>query len=87
MGDDAGERTAESITVRTDPEIERALDVLTRGGTPRPTVIRQAVLEAAARLERAVAMRRAVLRMPLGDPDGVEAGAALAHERQDHALP
>ncbi|MFB6723713.1 hypothetical protein ACFCV3_26265 [Kribbella sp. NPDC056345] len=73
---------ADTITIRTDAETEHALDVLTRGGSSRSAVVRQAVLEAALRKERAAAMRRAVLRMPLGDPDGVDVGAELAHDRE-----
>ena len=43
----------ETITIRTDADTERALDILTRDGSSRSLVIRQAVLEAAARRERA----------------------------------
>lgn len=44
-----------TVTIRTDPETDRALDVLTRDGRSRSEVIREAVLaayrrEAAARL-------------------------------------
>jgi predicted nucleic acid-binding protein len=59
---------ADTITIRTDAETEHALDVLTGVGGSRSAAIRQAVLEAARRRERATAMRRAVLRMPLGEP-------------------
>ncbi|GAB3942653.1 hypothetical protein GCM10029976_064020 [Kribbella albertanoniae] len=72
---------ADLITLCTDAELERALDVLTRDGTPRSVAIRRAVVEAAMRSERAVAMRQAVLRMPLGTPDGIDVGAALARDR------
>jgi len=73
---------ADTITIRADAETEHALDVLTRGGGSRSAVIRQAVLEAALCKERAAAMRRAVLRMPLGDPDGVDVGPELVRERE-----
>ena len=43
----------------------------------------QAVIEAALRKERAAAMRRAVLRMPLGEPDGIDIAAEIAHSRED----
>ena len=72
---------AETITIRTDAATEHALDVLTEGGASRSAAIRQAVLEAAQRRERAEALRRAVLRMPLGEPDGVSVADELARER------
>jgi hypothetical protein len=43
--------------------------------------IRQAVLEAASRRERAAEMRREVLRMDLGQPDGVNVAEELARDR------
>ncbi|TDO67659.1 hypothetical protein [Kribbella sp. VKM Ac-2571] len=72
---------ADTITIRTDAETEHALDVLTHDGSSRSAVIRQAVLEAAVRRERAAAMRREVLRMHIGDPDGIDVGAELSRER------
>jgi predicted transcriptional regulator len=72
---------ADTITIRTDEETERALDVLTHGGLSRSAAIRQAVLEAASRRERAAAMRRAVLRMDIGQPDGVNVAEELARDR------
>ena len=75
---------ADTITIRSDSETEHALDVLTRDGkSSRSAAIRQAVLEAALRKERAAAMRRAVLRMPLGEPDGIDIAAEIAHSRED----
>jgi hypothetical protein len=71
----------ETITIRTDDATEHALDVLTEGGTSRSAAIRQAVLEAAARRERAAEMRRAVLRTPLGEPDGVNVAEELSSAR------
>lgn len=73
---------ADTITIRTDSETEHALDVLTRDGSSRSAVIRQAVLEAALRKEHAAALRRAVLRMPLGEPDGIDIAAEIARDRE-----
>jgi Arc/MetJ-type ribon-helix-helix transcriptional regulator len=73
---------ADTITIRTDAETEHALDVLTHDGSSRSAAIRHAVLETAQRKERAAALRRAVLRMPLGEPDGVDVAAELAGERE-----
>ncbi len=64
-------------------ETEHALDVLTRGGLSRSAAIRQAVLEAASRRERAAQMRRDVLRMGLGQPDGVNIAEELARDRSE----
>jgi predicted transcriptional regulator len=74
---------ADTITIRTDDETEHALDVLTNGGISRSAAIRQAVLEAASRRERAAQMRREVLRMDLGQPDGVNIAEELARDRSD----
>lgn len=74
---------ANTITIRTDDETEHALDVLTHGGLSRSAAIRQAVLEAAGRRERAAQMRREVLRMGLGQPDGVNVAEELARDRSD----
>jgi len=74
---------ADTITIRTDDETERALDVLTHGGISRSAAIRQAVLEAAGRRERAAQMRREVLRMDIGQPDGVNVAEELARDRSD----
>ena len=74
---------AETITIRTDAATEHALEVLTDDGSSRSAAIRDAVLDAAARRERAAAMRRAVLRMPLGEPDGVNVADELARSRED----
>jgi hypothetical protein len=67
--------------IRTDDETEHALDVLTHDGSSRSAAIRQAVLEAASRRERAAEMRREVLRMDLGQPDGVNVAEELARDR------
>jgi len=72
---------ADTITIRTDDETEHALDVLTREGVSRSAAIRQAVLEAASRRERAARMRREVLRIDLGQPDGVNVAEELSRDR------
>ena len=72
---------ADTITIRTDDETERALDVLTHGGISRSAAIRQAVLEAASRRERAAQMRREILRIDLGESDGVNVAEELARDR------
>ena len=74
-------RMADTITIRTDEETEHALDVLTREGTSRSAAVRQALLEAASRRERAGRMRQEVLRMDLGQPDGVNVAEELARDR------
>lgn len=72
---------AGTITIRTDDETDHALDVLTHGGISRSAAIRQAVLEAASRRERAAQMRREILRIDLGEPDGVNVAEELARDR------
>jgi Arc/MetJ-type ribon-helix-helix transcriptional regulator len=72
---------ADTITFRTDEETEHALDVLTSEGISRSAAIRQAVLEAASRRERAARMRREVLQMDIGEPDGVNVAEELARDR------
>jgi hypothetical protein len=72
---------ADTITIRSDAETEHALDVLTHDGSSRSAAIRQAVLETAMRRERAAAMRRAALRVPLGEPDGIDVAAEISRER------
>ncbi len=67
-----------TLTIRTDPEVERALELLTREGQSRSEAARAAILEA----ERA--HRRARLRAEAeelrNDPDDVAASRALAAE-------
>jgi predicted transcriptional regulator len=72
---------AGTITIRTDDETEHALEVLTHDGRSRSAAIRQAVLEAASRRERAAEMRREALRLDLGQPDGVNVAEELARDR------
>jgi hypothetical protein len=49
----------------------------------RSAAIRQAVIHAAERRERAAQLRRAVLAMDIGEPDGIDVGAELARDRGD----
>lgn len=67
-----------SLTIRTDPEVERALEALTREGLSRSEAARTAILEA----ERA--HRRARLRAEAeslrDDPEDVAAARELAAE-------
>jgi hypothetical protein len=72
---------ANTITIRTDDETDHALNVLTHGGISRSAAIRQAVLEAASRRERAAQMRREILRIDIGEPDGVNVADELARDR------
>ncbi|HEX3963644.1 MAG TPA: CopG family transcriptional regulator [Trebonia sp.] len=72
---------AGTITIRSDDETEHALDVLTQGGVSRSAAIRQAVLEAASRRERAARMRQDVLLMDLGEPDGINVAEKLVRDR------
>lgn len=74
---------ADTITIRTDEETEHALDVLTRDGRSRSAAIRHSVLQAAMRQERAAEMRRAALRMDLGEPDGINVAEELSRARDD----
>lgn len=71
----------EPIAFRTDDETEHALDVLTGGGISRSAAIRQVVIHAAERRERAAQLRRAVLAMDIGEPDGIDVAAKLARDR------
>lgn len=70
------------LTIRTDPEVERALDELTREGRSRSEVAREAILTA----ERA--HRRARLRAEAealrDDPDDVATSLELAAEMDAH---
>ena len=74
---------ADTITIRPDAETSHALDILTHDGASRSAAIRQAIIEAGMRVERAAAMKRAVLRMDLGEPDGVDIAQLMAAGRED----
>ena len=73
----------ETITIRTDEETEHALDVLTSEGMSRSAAIRQAVIQAAERRERAAQLRRAVLSMDIGEFDGIDVAVELVRDRGD----
>ncbi|HEU5417829.1 MAG TPA: hypothetical protein VFV41_09070 [Streptosporangiaceae bacterium] len=73
----------ETITIRTDAATEHALDVLTGGGLSRSAAVRQALLEAAARRERAAELRSAVLQMDLGPLDGINVADELSRAREE----
>jgi len=70
-----------TLTIRTDPEVERALDELTSQGRSRSEAARRAILDA----ERA--QRRAKLRAEAeslrNDPDDVAAARQLAAEMDE----
>jgi hypothetical protein len=55
--------------------------VLTHNGLSRSAAIRQAVLEAASRRERAAQMRRQMLQMDLGESNGVNVAEEMARDR------
>lgn len=74
---------ADTITIRPDVETSHALDILTHDGVSRSAAIRQAIIEAGMRAERAAAMKRAVLRMDLGEPDGIDIAQLIAAGRED----
>ncbi|MCK0111506.1 hypothetical protein MWU75_05065 [Ornithinimicrobium sp. F0845] len=67
-----------TLTIRTDPDVERALTSLTSEGRSRSEVARTAILEAAR------AQRRARLRAEAeslrNDPEDVAASRQLAEE-------
>lgn len=69
-----------SLTIRTDPEVERALQSLTSDGQSRSEAVRAAILQA----ERA--QRRALLKAEAqqlrNDPDDVSASRELAAEME-----
>lgn len=69
-----------TLTIRTDPEVDRALDALTKDGRSRSEAARQAILAA----ERA--QRRAKLRAEAealrNDPDDVRASKQLAEDME-----
>ncbi|MFL6111251.1 MAG: hypothetical protein ACJ786_07855 [Catenulispora sp.] len=72
---------AETITIRTNPALDHALEILTADGTNRSAAITAAVVEAAQRRERAAAMRRAVLQMPRVPNTGVSMADEIIRER------
>lgn len=67
-----------TLTIRTDPEVERALDSLTREGQSRSEAARAAIL--AAEREQRRARLRAEAETLRNDPDDVAASRELAAE-------
>lgn len=67
-----------SLTIRTDPEVERALEGLTFGGVSRSEAARTAILEADRSRRRA--LLRAEAESLRDDPEDVAASRELAAE-------
>ena len=67
-----------TLTIRTDPEVERALEALTREGQSRSQAARAAILEA-ERAHRRVRLRAEAEQLR-NDPDDVAASRELAAE-------
>ena len=67
---------ADTITFRPDEETARALDVLTRDGTPVSTAVRSALL-AAARDRARAALRAEADRLRADEEDRAEAARVL----------
>ncbi len=67
-----------TLTIRTDPEVERALAALTREGLSRSEVARTAILEAERAHRRA--RLRAEAELLRNDPEDVAASRELAAE-------
>lgn len=67
-----------SLTIRTDPEVERALEGLTRDGLSRSEAVRTAILEADRALRRA--RLRAEAESLRNDPEDVAASRELTAE-------
>jgi Arc/MetJ-type ribon-helix-helix transcriptional regulator len=70
-----------TLTIRTDPEVERALDVLTSEGKSRSEAVRAAILEAERSHRRA--RLRAEAEALRDDPEDVAASQALAAEMDE----
>ena len=69
-----------TLTIRTDADIERALEALTEDGRTRSEAARAAILEAERRQRRA--KLRAEATELMNDPDDVAASRALAAEME-----
>jgi len=67
-----------TLTIRTDPDVERALDALTGEGQSRSEAARTAILEAERTHRRA--RLRAEAEQLRADPDDVAASRELAAE-------
>ncbi|GAA3750027.1 hypothetical protein [Salinactinospora qingdaonensis] len=69
------------LTIRTDSEVERALDELTRDGASRSEATRQAIL--AAEREHRRRRLRAEAEALRNDPEDVAASKELAAEMEE----
>jgi Arc/MetJ-type ribon-helix-helix transcriptional regulator len=69
-----------TLTIRTDTEVERALESLTRDGRSRSEAVRSAIL--AADREQRRARMRAEAEALRNDPDDVAAAQELAAEME-----
>jgi len=69
-----------TLTIRTDSEVEHALDLLTRDGRSRSEVARAAILEAERNARRA--RLRAEAEALREDPEDVAASRDLAREME-----
>jgi hypothetical protein len=69
-----------TLTIRTDPEVERALESLTHDGRSRSEAVRCAILAADRELRRA--RMRAEAEALRNDPDDVAASQELAAEME-----
>lgn len=67
---------AETITFRPDPDTARALEVLTRDGTPVSTAVRAAVIDAARERAR-VSLRAEADALAADEDDRAEAAQVL----------
>jgi len=67
---------AATITFRPDEETARALEILTRDGTPVSTAVRSALLAAARERARAI-LREEVGRLAADEEDRAEAAQVL----------
>jgi hypothetical protein len=67
---------AATITLRTDEETARALEILTRDGTPVSTAVRAALLAAARERARA-GLREEAERLAADEQDRAEAAQVL----------
>lgn len=67
-----------TLALRTDPEVERALEALTRGGLSRSEAVRKAILQA-ERTHRRARLREEAESL-LNDPEDVAASRELAAE-------
>lgn len=67
-----------TLTIRTDPDVERALEALTAEGQSKSEAVRTAILESERARRRA--RMRAEAEALRNDPDDVAAAKQLAEE-------